>query len=455
MDTSIFGKPLDDVEFQDVIDFCNQQIEENLNLDYKRDLSSVAKVMKTAVSFANTNGGWIIVGVDDEDDKPKLPVLGMAYSNDHVQKLTNCMIDTVGPIFKMYTKVVKSQDGTKSFLLIFVPQSGEAPHWMRYNDNNMLFVRVGDRSSGTNSERTASMHELEMLREKRGLAIDFRSRLIDEMDDIYFSSTRVLSEEAFEEREPEYIDAGPIRMPNPRRMYRMPIVNISSMNSHSGSIRVIVAPEFPGESHFAVSELKSVVKYEPISNGFNNLHNQTPDTRGHNVDIYHNGAYTMYEHEEDKYYFFGLDMYGTVEIFDYIEKRREADDGLISIVEVTDIITAIEGTIRFAVKHYESGSLSGNVVIETDFESAFGPCRIYKTNLSDWPYSNSNFPRNITGSFRVSRYTDTFQLSNEESRNSLIADMLEEVLRSFNYDLYTREQLDEAVRRAANPRIAR
>ena len=38
---------------------------EGKNLEFKRDLSSPARFLRTVVAFANTAGGVILVGVDD------------------------------------------------------------------------------------------------------------------------------------------------------------------------------------------------------------------------------------------------------------------------------------------------------------------------------------------------------------------------------------------------------
>ena len=63
MNTTIFGKPLNEVNTDDVRLFCKSQIKEGINLDYKKDLSSTKSIVKAIASFANTRGGWILVGV--------------------------------------------------------------------------------------------------------------------------------------------------------------------------------------------------------------------------------------------------------------------------------------------------------------------------------------------------------------------------------------------------------
>ena len=40
---------------------------EGKDLEFKRDLSSPARVLRTVVAFANTTGGTILIGVEDRN----------------------------------------------------------------------------------------------------------------------------------------------------------------------------------------------------------------------------------------------------------------------------------------------------------------------------------------------------------------------------------------------------
>src|SRR5260370_25687806 len=96
MQTSIFGKPLSEVTIQDVKVFCDKQIREGINLDYKRDLTSKS-LLKTMAAFANTRGGFIIVGVDDKDDKPMLPIEGVDWKEALPLSVTSMIVDNMYP----------------------------------------------------------------------------------------------------------------------------------------------------------------------------------------------------------------------------------------------------------------------------------------------------------------------------------------------------------------------
>src|SRR5579862_6549754 len=94
---TIFGKALADVEFKDVVDFCNRSIPEGMNIDYKVDLKD--SIAKTIAAFANTNGGYLVVGVSEEDEKPKPPFDGMEWRESLALDVTNIVVDSIYPYF--------------------------------------------------------------------------------------------------------------------------------------------------------------------------------------------------------------------------------------------------------------------------------------------------------------------------------------------------------------------
>ncbi len=68
----LFTKDITQITYEDVFIFCNQRLPESVHLDYKRDFPR--NLEKTIAAFANTMGGLVIIGVEDDDGKPKLPV---------------------------------------------------------------------------------------------------------------------------------------------------------------------------------------------------------------------------------------------------------------------------------------------------------------------------------------------------------------------------------------------
>ena len=61
---------------------------EGKTLEFKRDLSSPRNVLKTLVAFANSAGGRLVIGVDDDRQ-----VTGVAEPLDEEERICNLIAD--------------------------------------------------------------------------------------------------------------------------------------------------------------------------------------------------------------------------------------------------------------------------------------------------------------------------------------------------------------------------
>ncbi|MFH1408192.1 MAG: ATP-binding protein [Patescibacteria group bacterium] len=181
MNTSIFGKPLNEVTTDDVELFCKSQIKEGVNLDYKKDLSSAKSIVKAIASFANTRGGWILIGVeDDKDDKPVIPAVGIDFQDHLTLTVTNMVLSHMWPPVVPVYQVCPPDKNNKTFLIMYVPESHEAPHWL-FNKKE-LYVRVSDRSISGTWEELATSEQWEWLRNKREKSTELRKEIKNELD---------------------------------------------------------------------------------------------------------------------------------------------------------------------------------------------------------------------------------------------------------------------------------
>lgn len=440
MDTSIFGKSLKDVTFADVVSFCDQQITEGLNLDYKRDLSSLPKIVKALVSFANTNGGWLVIGVDDEDDKPKLPVTGMDFEDNFVQKVNNSIISTVSPIVLPFYQVCPSDDGKRAFLIAYMPQSASTPHWMSYGGKNILFTRVADRAKGEDWEKYASGHEWEMLRDRRQSSVSLRDELAELLQDIFEARADYQNDED-DKKEEDTSGLG----------YRAALTPVLLPGRHfEGTQLITLLPEFPQSPVTDTATVQHALLYEPISNGLNDHRHQVPDTRGDDAPIYQYGASTHHKDEYSKnHYFFGADIYGNIMNVDPIEKRRKyGQEQEHTFIEISHIITCIDGVLRFAQKYYSKIGVVGNLLLRVEFEGEKN-CVLFKTNANSFPWDTHHPPRNITGRYLVRKKIDTNVLDDADARNRVIFDITKEIFHSFNYAYFNEDDLVALIARAS------
>lgn len=91
----LYTKEIEKITFQDVIGFCNEKYRETVHLDYKQDIGS--SLAKTIAAMANTWGGLSIIGVEDEDSRPKLPVKGIPYREHLREQINNIVLSNIMP----------------------------------------------------------------------------------------------------------------------------------------------------------------------------------------------------------------------------------------------------------------------------------------------------------------------------------------------------------------------
>nr|WP_208597680.1 helix-turn-helix domain-containing protein [Desulfogranum mediterraneum] len=135
----------------------NQAIEqllrepESKTLEFKRDLSSPKPLLKTLVAFANTAGGKLIIGV--EDDKT---VIGIAQPLDEEERLANMIADAIAPRLVPTIEMVTAQG--KTLLLVEVFLSGSRPHWLKVaGAENGVYVRLGSSNRQADGQLIAEL----------------------------------------------------------------------------------------------------------------------------------------------------------------------------------------------------------------------------------------------------------------------------------------------------------
>lgn len=119
------SKLLKDVTAEDIIYLKNNQIQESINLEYKKELpgnsdSDKKEFLADVSSFANTIGGTIIYGIEEEKDEhgrnrgiPKEIVgLGTVNFDQEKQRLENIIRDNLDP--KLTNLLIRNVEVDKS-----------------------------------------------------------------------------------------------------------------------------------------------------------------------------------------------------------------------------------------------------------------------------------------------------------------------------------------------------
>jgi hypothetical protein len=176
MPQPIWTKSAGDITIDDVVAFCESGIAENITLDYKRDFPSGDKLAKTVSAFANTFGGLIIIGVDEDDtSRPKAPFEGILFEPKLEERVWSILTDHVHPPVFPDVQVCPPEND-RTFVVIRVLQSDTTPHAVR--NNTLVYLRVGNITKGEDAERYATVPEADWLRNRRAKSEELKERLV-------------------------------------------------------------------------------------------------------------------------------------------------------------------------------------------------------------------------------------------------------------------------------------
>lgn len=99
--------------------------EESSTLEYKAVLPPSRNIAQLICAFANTNGGYIVLGVNFDEDVGSIEVIGLS-DDFHANNITHKAIDLVTPPPKVFYQYVVYQN--KKIYVIKVDKSDNPPH---------------------------------------------------------------------------------------------------------------------------------------------------------------------------------------------------------------------------------------------------------------------------------------------------------------------------------------
>ncbi|MFH0725172.1 MAG: helix-turn-helix domain-containing protein [Pseudomonadota bacterium] len=154
---------------------------EGKTLEFKRDLSSPKRLLKTLVAFANTAGGRLIVGMDDNRQ-----VTGVEQPLDEEERLCSLIADSISP--RLVPNVELMTVEGKTLLVVEVFVSGSRPHWLKAEGSeNGVYVRLGSTNRQADRELIA-----ELRRSAEGGAFDEMPMPELSTDDLDLSAAQAL-----------------------------------------------------------------------------------------------------------------------------------------------------------------------------------------------------------------------------------------------------------------------
>jgi Putative DNA-binding domain len=140
--------PITSINFERISEADLQSLQENegIVLDYKRALYGTSdadkrEFLKDVSSFANTAGGHIVIGIEEEGGLPT-KVTGVDGDLDaEMQRLGNLMHDRMEPrIIGTRMRPIPLDNGRRA-LVIRIPKSWNPPHAVIHNKSRLIYAR--------------------------------------------------------------------------------------------------------------------------------------------------------------------------------------------------------------------------------------------------------------------------------------------------------------------------
>lgn len=175
---SIYDTSTDQLSTADLPELLTDSAVENLRLEFKSQDVDKDEALKKITSFANTFGGYILIGAEADKNGRLVALPGVERINGFKQRMIDWAYRRAFPPVLLFISdpIPSPQDATKVCYVVFVPESEEAPHFI--NGRKGAYVRTDEFSQRFDSQ-LATYEEVEHLANRRAVTVARRDLLIN------------------------------------------------------------------------------------------------------------------------------------------------------------------------------------------------------------------------------------------------------------------------------------
>lgn len=122
---------------------------EGFTLEFKRKVSSTRKIAKTLIAFANTKGGMMLFGVDDDKS-----VVGVGSEKEEIEMIRTAADYFAEPPVEIDVDIVAYRG--MDVIVVSVGESDVKPHELVHTDDEegetKVYIRVNDKTVAASKE---------------------------------------------------------------------------------------------------------------------------------------------------------------------------------------------------------------------------------------------------------------------------------------------------------------
>jgi predicted HTH transcriptional regulator len=124
---------------------------ENIQCEFKRQFTTPEKIAKEMIALANTKGGYVIFGVDDDKE-----IIGVESEKSEAEMINDAVKNYCEPALQYSIDFIEL-DG-KEVIVVSIPESSQKPHRLQDYKNEIdintavVMIRVNDKSIQASKE---------------------------------------------------------------------------------------------------------------------------------------------------------------------------------------------------------------------------------------------------------------------------------------------------------------
>lgn len=131
---------------------------ENQNVEFKRKFTEPEKIAKEMIAFANTHGGKLLFGIDDDKS-----VVGVESEKGEIEYIDLAARFFCEPELKFNVEILHIY--RKDVIVVHIPESSVKPHRLIENgkedsDDSKVYIRVKDKSVQASKETIKVLKKL-------------------------------------------------------------------------------------------------------------------------------------------------------------------------------------------------------------------------------------------------------------------------------------------------------
>ena len=174
----MFNLSKEEITFAVIENFCREW-QEGVRVEYKQEIKDIPKIVS---SFANTQGGVFLIGVEanQTDNKVQFPIDGIPKTNGIEESIVQSALMGIYPPVMPEVILVDVPGIDNVVVVVRVDESVQAPHAIQ--NSTRVYIRAGSVTQPYEKPELAEMNRIEYLLNRRQDTQEITKQILDRIE---------------------------------------------------------------------------------------------------------------------------------------------------------------------------------------------------------------------------------------------------------------------------------